>query len=363
VGEVLAGFLGGDLADRLGRRITIIGSMLLSSASLLALSQVQRYDLIVGTAFVVGVASEMYRPASTALVADLVPEGQRVTSFAVMRLASNLGFAGGSALAAFLASRSFQLIFAADAGSSALFALLAVLTLPADRPRGEAGTPRRLPGYRSMLGDRPFMFVVVAAILITFVYYQLALGLPLRVREVGLSPADFGLLLTFNGALIVLLELPLSSVTMRHDPRKVLALGFLLVGVGFALVGWATTMPMFLGAVAIWSLGEMLGAPVSYAYVADVAPPEMRGRYQGVFGLAWGSGAITGPAIAGALLPGRGAFFWPLLAVLGLVAACLALLSRSRQGPAGPTLGLERPLAEAIPSAEGFPGEPYPSGG
>src|SRR5207249_9895354 len=97
VGEVLAGGLGGDLADRLGRRITIIGSMLLSSASLIALSQVQTYGAILGASFVVGLSSEMYRPASSALVADLVPEGQRITTFAVLRLASNLGFAGGSA--------------------------------------------------------------------------------------------------------------------------------------------------------------------------------------------------------------------------------------------------------------------------
>src|SRR5204863_387482 len=162
VGEVLAGGLGGDLADRLGRRITIIASMLLSSASLIVLSQATRYDVIVGTAFVVGLVSEMYRPASTALVADLVPKGQRVTTFAVVRLASNLGFAIGSAVAAFLAARSFQLIFAVDAGSSALFALIALFALPADRPRKEEGSRPAGAGYRQMLRDWACMSVVIA---------------------------------------------------------------------------------------------------------------------------------------------------------------------------------------------------------
>ena len=361
VGEVLAGGLGGDLADRLGRRITIIGSMLVSSAALIALSQVQTYGAILGASFVVGLSSEMYRPASSALVADLVPEGQRITSFAVLRLASNLGFAGGSALAAYLAAHSFQLIFAADAGSSALFALIAVLTLPTDRPK-EPGSRARLPGYRTMLRDRSFMLVVAAAILITFVYYQELLAIPLRIREVGLSNADFGLLLTFNGALIVLLELPLSSLTMRLDQRRVLALGFLLVGLGFAFTGWATTMPMFLISVAIWSAGEMIGAPVSYAYVADVAPPALRGRYQGVFGLAWGSGAVTGPAIAGKLLPGSAMLFWPLLSVLGLISAGLVLASRVSGRSRGVAVGFEPP-PQVVPSAEGVPGEPYPAGG
>jgi MFS family permease len=362
VGEVLAGGLGGDLADRLGRRITIIASMLLSSASLIVLSQVHRYDLIVGTAFVVGLVSEMYRPASSALVADLVPKGQRVTTFAFVRLASNLGFAIGSAVAAFLAARSFQLIFAADAASSALFALIAVVALPPDRPPKEERAKRTDSGYRQMFRDRAFMFVVIAAILVTFVYYQELLGMPLRVNEVGLSNADFGLLLTFNGLLIVLFELPISSITMRYDARIVLALGFALVGIGFSLIGAATTMPMLLGTVLIWSIGEMIAAPVSYAYVADVAPPAMQGRYQGVFGLAWGSGAVTGPLLAGAFLPEGAAIFWPLLAALGLIAAFLVLLSRRRAG-ASVVQSTFEPPAEAVPSSEGLPGEPYPAGG
>lgn len=362
VGEVLAGGLGGDLADRLGRRITIIASMLLSSASLLVLSQATRYDVIVAMAFVVGLVSEMYRPASTALVADLVPKGQRVTTFAVVRLASNLGFAIGSAVAAFLAAHSFQLIFAADAGSSALFALIAVVALPADRPRKEEGAPPARAGYRQMLRDRAFMYVAIAVVLITFVYYQQLVGVPLRIREVGLSNADFGLLLTFNGLLVVFFELPISSITMRHDARRVLALGFALVGIGFSVVGMASTMPMFLAAVLIWSVGEMIGAPVSYAYVADVAPPGMQGRYQGVFGLAWGSGAVTGPLLAGAFLPEDAGIFWPMLAVLGLMAAFLVLLSRARPKPPGAQTSLEPP-PEAVPSAEGPTGEPYPLSG
>src|SRR5262249_51485522 len=161
----------------------------------------------------------------------------------------------------------------ADAGSSALFALIAVLTLPTDRPRRKRSAREARLGYGTMLRDRSFLLIVGGAVLITFVYYQELLAIPIRIREVGLSNADFGLLLTLNGALIVAFELPLSSLTMRREPRRVLALGFLLVGLGFALTGSATTMPMLLATVAIWSAGEMIAAPVSYAYVADVAPP------------------------------------------------------------------------------------------
>ena len=81
-----------------------------------------------------------------------------------------------------------------------------------------------------------------------------------------------------------------------------------------------------------------------------------------MFGLAWGSGAVTGPLLAGAFLPQGAAIFWPLLAVFGLVAAFLVLLSRRRQQA---TVGRSSfdPPSEAIPPSEGLAGEPYPAGG
>ncbi|HXY73626.1 MAG TPA: MFS transporter, partial [Actinomycetota bacterium] len=336
VGELLASGLGGDMADRIGRRGTIIASMLVSSASLIVLSQLTAYPAILATTFVVGCSSEMFRPASAALIADLVPEGQRVTAFAVLRLVSNIGFAAGSALAAFLVSRSFQWLFAADAGTSAIFALIAVLALPDDPPRERAARERASSGYRALFRDGPFMLLVGSAALITFVYYQQLYALPLRVvNHLGYSKADFGLLLTINGALVVLLELPISSLTMHRNPRRMLALGFLLVGVGYALTGAATTLPMLAGTVVIWSFGEMIGAPVSYSYVADLAPPGAGGRYQGVFGVAWGTGAITGPALGGLILAANPMLFWPLLGLVGALAAAMVAAVRPRRWTEG----------------------------
>jgi len=362
-GEPLASALGGDMADRIGRRATIVSSMLVSSASLIVLSQLSAYGAIVGTTFVVGLSSEMFRPASAALVADVVPEGRRVTAFAVLRLASNVGFAAGSALAAFLVGRSFQWLFAADAGSSALFALIAVLTLPDDPPRVRAAARETgRSGYRAMLHDRSFLLLVGSATLITFVYYQQIYALPLHVTDVGLTDRDFGLLLTLNGIIVVLLELPISSVTMRRNPRSMLALGFLLVGAGYALTGAATTLPMLALTVVVWTGGEMIGAPISYSYVADLAPADAGGRYQGLFGVAWGTGAITGPALGGLLLSANPMLFWPLLGVVGALAATMVAAVRPRRWAEGTTVGFEAP-PEVLAAGEGLPGEPFPQPG
>ncbi|OLD60732.1 MAG: hypothetical protein AUI83_01755 [Armatimonadetes bacterium 13_1_40CM_3_65_7] len=98
---------GGYLADHLGRRASIVTSMFSSAAVLVALSQVQRLAAIAALTMLAGLTAELYRPASGALLANLVPAGRRVTAFALYRLAINAGFAMGPAVAGFLADRSF----------------------------------------------------------------------------------------------------------------------------------------------------------------------------------------------------------------------------------------------------------------
>jgi MFS family permease len=268
-GEVLASLAGGYLADLLGRRNTIVVSMLGSAAAMIALAEVHRFAAIVPVAFLAGLASETYRPAGGALVADLVPEGRGVTAFAVLRFAVNLAIAGGAAVAGFLANHSITWVFLSDAATSIVFAVVALAALP-NGPR-VAAAEADVGGYRSALRDRAFAMFLLASVLVGFVYFQQQSTLPLHVRASGLSNADFGLLLSLNGVLIVLFELPLSSLTMRLPARPMIALGFLLVGLGFGLTAAAHTLPLLLLIVAVWTLGEMVGAPIGYAYVADIA--------------------------------------------------------------------------------------------
>ncbi|HXF58027.1 MAG TPA: MFS transporter [Actinomycetota bacterium] len=352
LGEMLAGGLAGHLADRLGRRTTMAVSMFSGAATVMALYFVQPYPAIVAMAFLAGVATETWRPASRALMADLVPEGQRVTAFATVRLAGNLGAAAGSAAAGFLADHSFLWVFLSDALTSTIFGLIAVFLLPRGR-RTRREEEVETGGYRAVFRDPPFLAFLVGTMLVAFVYFQSQATLPLHVvHELGLANADFGLLLSLNGILVVLFELPVSSLTMRFSPRPMISLGFLLVGLGFGLTAVADSMPLLLLTVAIWTLGEMVAAPVSYAYVADVAPEHLRGRYQGAYGIFFGSASIVGPALGTFVFSRAPTTFWAGCALLGAVAAALPVLGRPRRraltlhpGPAGPPAGAAEPGA------------------
>jgi MFS family permease len=111
-----------------------------------------------------------------------------------------------------------------------------------------------------------------------------------------------------------------------------------LYAVGFGLVGFVGTVPLFALAIAIWTVGEMVHVPVSQAYVADVAPEDMRGRYMGVSDLSWRIGFSLGPLLAGLLMDlANPHYVWYGCLIVGLAAAVAFLM-----------LGRRLDVAEAV---------------
>jgi MFS family permease len=345
VGNVIAAGVGGWTADRFGRRNALALSMFSSAVTLLLLSQATSLPLIIVLTTLAGLTGEMYRPAAAALLTDLTPAGERIPAFALNRLAINLGFAAGPAVAGLLAERSFFLLFLGDALTSAAFGVIALTTLP-EGVRVRRGEERRGEAVRTMLRDRAFLFFLVSSVLGAFVYFQSQTTFPLHVRASGLSDADYGLLISLNGLAIVLFELPLVAITQRFPYRPVLTLGSLLVGLGFALNAVANDLPELALTVLIWTLGEIIYAPVASAYVADIAPEHLRGRYQGAWGLTWGLAYVFAPALGAAIFAWSSDGLWLICGLLGLAAALLLLAARPpRVHPASV------PLAAPVPQS------------
>jgi MFS family permease len=328
LGSASAAAAGGVLADHLGRRGTIALSMYSSAIVMLALSQAGSLAAIVPLTAVAGLAAESYRPASSALLADLVPQGRRVTAFAAYRLAINLGFAAGPAVAGLVAERSFLGVFVGDAATSAIFGTLAVALLPS-RPEVHHETP---PGSIGavLLADRAFLALLATSLIIGVIYFQQEAALPLQVIADGHSTGVYGLLISLNGLVVILLELPLTTVTRRLPPRRVIAAGVLLTGIGFGTTALATSAPALAATVVVWTLGEITAAPVSSAYVADISPPHMRGRYAGAFGLSFSLAQIVGPAAGTSLYAASPDVLWGGCVVLGALASALMLSPASR---------------------------------
>lgn len=322
VGALISAPVGGHLADRLGRRNTIALSMFLSAAAMLGLSQARELALVVVLSALAGFTSELYRPAAAALLADLTPAGQRVPAFAMNRLAVNLGFATGPAVGGFLAQRSFLLLFIGDALTSAVFGIVALAALP----RGDRAEPASDGGswIRVVLEDKGFLIFLAASAAGGLILVQAFSSFALHVST-RFGSALFGTLISLNGALIVLLELPIASWTQRQRPRRVMALGLLLLGTGFGVTLFAGPPAVLALAVVIWTFGEIAYMPVAGAYVADVAPDHMRGRYQGAWGSTFGVAFVLGPTLGLASYSVSPVGLWLSCIVLGGLAALLVL--------------------------------------
>ena len=322
-GNLLASLVGGHLADRLGRRETIVLSMFGAATAMMLLSQAQALPMIVALTFVTGLVSEAYRPASTALLTDLVPAGQRLTAFAALRVTLNAGFAFGPATAGLLAAYGYIWLFVGDALTSVFFGLIALLALPRIIQRPANGGAKWGEVLTVVRGDKRFQQLLLANFAVSLVFMQMASTYGLFVTHLGYSAGTYGAIISLNGALIVFCELPLTMFTRRFPTRKVMALGYVLIGGGFALNHFAHSVPVLIACMTVFTLGEMLALPMASAYVADLAPAHMRGRYMGVNGMTWALALIIGPVLGMKLLALHASSYWIGCGTLGLLAAAV----------------------------------------
>ncbi len=329
VGRLGATFFGGHLADTLGRRKTIVLSMTLAALSMVLLSQARSLPAIVLLTGIASLTGELYLPACGALLADLVPEHQRVTAYATYRMAFNAGWAFGPATAAFLAAHSFTWLFVGDALTSVLFGVVAWCWLP----RGVRSAQTEVgwsEAWSVLRLDRRIHQVALATVFIGLVIHQLVSTYGLHVTTLGFSDATYGALLSLNGLVVVLFELSVTTRSRRYPSRPVMAVGYLLMGAGMVLNAAFRSLPALAVGMIVFTFGEMIYAPVAGAYVSGLAPSRMRGRYMGAWGFSNSLSLTLGPSLGMMVFARSPAALWLGCGALALLAA-LTILPEARK--------------------------------
>ncbi|MGA4965054.1 MDR family MFS transporter [Streptomyces pseudogriseolus] len=325
LGGVISSLGAGVMTDRLGRRPTLLVAQTATALSVALLGFVRDPVAIAAVAFLVGMASNASRPAVQAMMADIVRPEDRIRAFSLNYWAINLGFAVSSAGAGFIAEVSYLAGFLIEAGMTLLCAVLVFVKLPESRPErqpaGPGGTKEESVSLGTVLRDGRFMGVVGLSFLIALVFQQGYLGLPVAMGEAGFTPADFGMAIAVNGVLIVVLQLPVTRLIEHRDPRRMLVVSSLLAGYGFGLTAFAGSVGVFALTVCVWTLAEIVNAPVQTGLVVRLSPVQGRGRYQGVYTSSWAVAALVAPLMSGFVIDRWGAaWLWGTCAVVGTVA-------------------------------------------
>ncbi len=320
VGNLISAAGGGYLADMIGRRKTIILSMGLGALGMLALSQAESFTALLLLTFLVGLSGELYRPAASALLIDLVPKHQHAAAFATYRVAFNAGWMLGPPTAGFLVQYSYFIVFVGDALTSILFGLVAWFALPRGVKKHSTNTGI-LSGLRVLRKDRSYLLFLLALMGPGLLMMQTHGAYSAYLQDCGFSEKDYGIILAFNGFLILLFELPITAVTRRFPIRRVFAVGFFTIGAGFAMSGVSSNFWMLLVAMGLFTLGEMIAFPLVGVFVARHSPEDMRGRYMGANGCVWSLALIIGPKAGFLTYAASPAAYWIVCVVIGAIAA------------------------------------------
>ncbi|WP_344823254.1 MFS transporter [Actinocorallia longicatena] len=324
-GNLIGPILGGFLADRTGRRATMLAGLVGVALAQGALFAAPSVPLLMVAGLLLSAAGSVVSPAAYALMADHVEPERRRAGYALFGWGVNLGTAAAGVLGGFLAENGYWLLFAVDAGTALVYAAILLAALPPDR------APERAPGgsvgYGVVLRDRAMMLFLPLLGLQLFIYSLTESVLPMAVHDDGLPPSVYGAMAMVNAVVVVVFQPVATGVLARFPQLPVFLAANLLIAAGVALTGLADSAGAYALTVLVWSAGEAAVGGIAASLVANLAPAHARGRYQGAFQWTWGlarfAALTVGATVYAQVSPS--AVWWS--SAIGGVAAAVGVLA------------------------------------
>ncbi|MET7282370.1 MFS transporter [Kribbella sp. NPDC005582] len=327
-GSVIGLIIGGSLTDRVGPRASVMISMFGMAGFVLAIAYVPSYAAVVVVIALAGAVGQFYRPASAALLTELTPQNRQVMTFAIYRLAMNLGTTAAPLIGAALVAVSWNLLFIGEALAALAYAAVAIIALPGRSkaaPAADSASASEPKGsYLAVLRDHKYMLFLVCMFINAAIYMQYLAVLPLHMKAEGFSTWWYSAMVALNGFIVITCELLVTKVVQNKPARTVAMTGFVLLGGGLAFYALPGGLAIFVIGTLLWTLAEIIGGPTMFAYPGMAAPKPLLGRYVGGAHAMFGLGSALGPFFGVWVWNSVGAQVWLWCGVLGAVGLVLA---------------------------------------
>ena len=337
LGGIAGALVGGWYSDRFGSVRAQLLFLTLSALQFLVLMQMTSLVGVTSMLVILMFFNEAVRPGLNSCCLEYSqPENQK-RSMGLLRLAVNLGMAFGPVIGGFLAEYdAWDWLFVIDSASciAATLLLFVVFGLGED-PKREENQSEPVPAqngtavfdtgksqnYLSPWRD-PRMLRFGAVFLLTLiVFIQFGSTLIKYLEEVyGFSESQIGMLEALNPVLIVAFEMVLIKAVEKYSTVKVIAIGSLLICLGFGLLPFGNSLAFCLLAVTVWTFGEMLSFPLATAYVAELSNDRNRARYQSFITVIWSMAMVVGPFLGLSLYGIDKNLPWYAALVIGAIA-------------------------------------------
>jgi len=302
---IIASLVAGPLIDRIGRKWIMVIALFAHAGMYILMAQANSYLAFAGLMALSGVANPLYRIGAEAMIADLVHPEKRAEAFALVRWSNNLGVAMGPVIGGYLVVISYVLTFRFAAGGMLLYGTLLFLfareTLPPVQDSGNDGNIIKVNGgYKRVFQDKSYLATVGVIAIGWITAAMMWILLPVySSQQFNIPENQYGLIPSTNALMVVLFQLRMTKITKQFNPMRMMALGMVFYGIGTGLVALSNNFWGFWFSMVIITIGELIFAPTSSTYVANIAPADMRGRYMSIFNLVQRFAAGTGPVLGG----------------------------------------------------------------
>ncbi|MEZ6038672.1 MAG: MFS transporter [Planctomycetota bacterium] len=335
LGAITGSWLGGLLTDRLGPVRVQVLALSASGLWMFGMTRVLEPGWLEAAVFVLAVCNEAFRPGSMSAVAVSCDPALRRRALSLNRLMLNAGWAFGPTIGGMLVSIDYSLMFWADGGTCLLAAAFLAFGLGGFSPRAVPRHPDERPGRP--FRDRYFVWLMLANLIVMLAFMQYFTTGARAWNDHGYGEATIGWFVAVNPIVIVLFEMLVVHGLRDRAPLPVIAVGSLVVALGYLVLLLPFGAAGIMIAMAIVAGGELLQMPLLAAHVNDHAPAHARGAYNGAYGMCFSAGHVVAPLLGGWLYDdyGQAALWWICGGLGALGAVMFWTASRSPQARAG----------------------------
>src|SRR5688572_5663727 len=269
IGAFTGAYFGGKLTDKIGFYPVQIITLLGGGVLFFVLGQMKSYPLICAFTFLLSFVNEAFRPANSTAIAFYSKTENRTRSYALNRLAINLGWAVGSGLGGFLADINYELLFWVDGTTNITAAIVMWLFLKPVDHKPSLQKDATMPVVRSVYKDKTYLLFIVITMLFASCFFQLFTSLPVYFKkDLHFSQTFIGILMAANGIIIALVEMVLVyKLDGKRKSMVYISSGVFIVGVSFLLLnipGPAAAIACSM--IMLVTFGEILSMPFMNSY-------------------------------------------------------------------------------------------------
>jgi predicted MFS family arabinose efflux permease len=309
LGAVTGAFLGGKLTDRIGYYPVQLITLLGGGVMFMVLGQMQTFPLICLFTYLLSLVNEAFRPANSTAIVAYSKDNTRTRSYALHRLAINLGWSVGSALGGVLAARSYALLFWVDGATNIAAALLLVYLLRPSKQVKPVKKETVKDPLHSPYRDKIYLWFILLTILFATCFFQLFTNLNAYYKiELHFSEQFIGLIGAVNGVMIAIIEMVLVfKLENRRSGLFYITSGTLLVGFSYLMLNiFHIDHVMALVMMVVMTMGEILVLPFMNTFWTSRSADHNRGQYAGLYTIAWSIAQTAGPFLASQLAEDAG---------------------------------------------------------